>query len=161
MKSLIASIAILALVGLVVGVVAQAQEAAVTATVTVQNVTISVDDGVVEYGTLASNTSKDTLTLTDTQTVTNNGNVNVDLDIRGQDSNNWTLAGTTGTDQYIHKFSTNSFSTSSALTTSNQPLTTGIVPTGTQDFDLQITTPNPSTVFDSQSVNITVVATAS
>lgn len=134
----------------------------VTCTVTVQNISISVSDGTITYGTLGQNSTTNTCTLTDTQTATNNGNVTEDFNIKGQDSTSWTLAGTAGSDQYTHKFSTATCPTftGTALTTSYQSLATGIAESGTQDFDLEINTPNPSTVYTEQSVDITVQAVA-
>lgn len=139
----------------------------VSATVTTQNISVTVTDGTVNYGTLDSNTSKSTIAadLNDLQTATNDGNVNEDLNIRGQNSANWTLAAASGSDQYVHRFCTATCGTPptnfTALTTSYQSLTTNAAPAGSQTFDLQITTPNPSTVFTQQSVDVTVQAVAS
>lgn len=140
--------------------------ATVAATVTVQNISVSVSDGSVAYGTLGQNTTQDTCTgqLNDLQTVTNNGNVNEDFAIKGQDSSNWTLAATAGSDQYVQKFKNGAcatFSDGTALTTSNQSLATGIASSETASLNLQINTPNPSTVFTQQSVDVTITATAS
>jgi hypothetical protein len=138
----------------------------VSATVTTQNISVAVTDGTVSYGTLASNTSKSTIAadLNDLQTATNDGNLAEDFNIRGQNSANWTLAATTGTDQYVHRFCIASCGTPptnyTALTTSYQALATNKAPAGTQTFDLQITTPNPSTVYTQQSVDVTVQAVA-
>lgn len=161
MKSLIASIMILGLVGFVVGVMVQAaDESGVTATVTVQNISVSVSDGDVDYGTIAAGASKDTVTLSDSQTANNNGNVTETFNIRGQNTACvWTLAGASGDDQYVHEFSDDAFTTATALTTSNQTLASGVAAAGSQVFDLKITTPNPSSCFDQQSVNVTVQAT--
>jgi len=165
MKKLISSISVLALVGLSVAVAVGAAETSVTATVTVENIAISIDDGTVTYGVLLADTSEDTITLTDTQTVTNDGNVSVDLDIKGKDSASWTLSATNaGTDNYVHKFCSATCDSPptnyAALTTSYQDLANGVSAPGTQDFDLEITTPATSTNFDSQSVDVTVLATA-
>lgn len=144
-----------------------AQTGTVSATVTTQNISVTVSDGTVAYGTLGSNTSKSTIAsdLNDLQTATNNGNINEDLNIRGQNSANWTLAAVAGSDQYVHRFCTASCGTPptnyTALTTSYQTLATNRAPAATQTFDLQITTPNPSTVFTQQSVDVTVQAVAS
>jgi len=174
MKSLISSIAILGLVGMLVAVAAQgADTAGVTATVTVQNISVSVSDGAIAYGTLAASTSEDTTSsgLNDSQTVTNEGNVTETFNIKGSNSTNWTLAATTGvTDEYVHKFCTAGDGTGvpdpcdsgpvyTALTTTYQTLATSVAAAGTQLLDLQITTPSVSTNFDQQSVNVTVQAT--
>jgi len=163
MKSLIASICILAMFGMTLGMIAKAADTAtVTATVTVQNISVSVTDGTVTYGTLAQNSTKNTCDLTDTQTATNNGNVTENFNIKGQNSTNWTLGATAGSDIYTHKFSTATCPTftGTALTISYQSLATSIAPSGTKSFDLEINTPNPSTVFTVQSVDVTVQAVA-
>ena len=167
MRSLITSIAILALVGLVVGVAVQAaDEASVGATVTVQNISVSVDDGAVAYGTLAVDTIEDTTSSgkNDSQTATNNGNVTVDLNIRGTNSGSWTLASAAGDGEYAHKFCTtdcDSSPTWTALTTSNLTLVSAVGTSGSQEFDLQITTPTITSIYTVQSVDVTIQATAS
>lgn len=154
----------------VIGVVLSHQSAfagttaTVTSTVTVQNVSVSVSDGSISYGTLATNSSAGT-NGTDLQTATNNGNVTEDLNIKGQNSANWTLGATAGADQYTHKFCVTSCATAptnyTALTTSYQSLKTSLATSGTQTFDLYITTPTSSTNFTQQSVDIIVQAVAS
>jgi len=137
--------------------------ATIAATVTVQNISVSVSDGTIAYGTLGSNSSAGT-NGTDTQTATNNGNVAEDFNIKGQNSGSWTLGGTAGADQYVHKFCTATCGSAptnyTALTTSYQALANSVAASGTQTFDLYITTPNPSTVFTQQSVDVTVQAVA-
>ena len=173
MKSLIASIAIVAVVGMAVGVGVQgADTASVAATVTVQNISVTVADGTVAYGTLGVSTSKDTTSggLNDTQVATNNGNVAENFAIKGSNSANWTLAGAAGADAYVHQFCTagtgspdpcDATPTYTALTTVNQTLASSVAVSGTKRFDLKITTPTSSTNFTEQSVNVTVLATAS
>lgn len=147
-----------------------ATEGAVTATVTVQEISITVSDGSVAYGTLAVNTSKDTTSggLNDTQTATNNGNVTENFLIRGQNSVNWTLQAAAGVDQYVHQFCKtgtgapdpcDATPTYTALTTVNQTLVNTVAASGTQKFDLKVTTPTSSSNFSQQNVNVTVVAT--
>jgi hypothetical protein len=126
-------------------------------------ISVSVSDGAVAYGTLPLNTSKSTCTseLNDAQIVTNNGNVTENFLIRGQNSANWTLAATAGTDQYVHKFlngTCSTFSGGTALTTSDQTFATGIPPNGTAILNLQITTPTATNYFTQQSVNVTITA---
>ncbi len=138
--------------------------------ITIQAAVVSVTittDGTIAYGMMAANTSKSTLPgeLNDIQTAENNGNVTENFNIKGQDSTNWTLAGTAGSDQYVHKFCNDTTADCTtpptnytALTTSYQALDTGIIVNGTVDIQLQITTPNPSTVFTEQSVDVTIQA---
>ncbi len=144
-------------------VVLSSTTATVTATVTVQNISVSVSSGTISWGTLGSNTASST-NAAYTQTATNNGNVAEDFNIKGQNSTNWTLAGTNGTDQYVQKYCTATCGTAptnyTALTTNYQTLATNKAASGTQTFDLYILTPNPSTVFTQQSVDITVQAVA-
>lgn len=161
-KEFLTVISLVALVGLVVGVTAQgADTASVGATVTVQNISVSVSDGVVSYGTLAAGASKDTVALIDTQTATNNGNVTETLNIRGTNSAAWLLAGTaSGAANYKHEFSKDAFATAgTALTLSNQNLASAVAAGGSQAFDLKITTPPAASDFTPQSVNVTVQAT--
>lgn len=137
--------------------------ATVSATVTVQNISVTVSSGTVSWGTLGSNTASSTNPAY-TQVVTNAGNVAEDFTVKGQNSANWTLAGTAGSDQYVEKFCNTSCSSAptgyTALTTSNQSLATNIAASGTANLDLYLLTPNPSTVFTSQSVDVTITAAA-
>jgi hypothetical protein len=168
-KKLIAATSILGLVGMLgVYSVAFASTATVAATVTVQNIALTVADGTVAYGTIPSNTTRSTCSgeLNDAQTVTNTGNVSENFLIRGQNSANWTLASTAGSNQYVHKALNGACTTfpgtgTITLTTTNQTLATGIAPNGTATLNLQVNTPNPSTVFTQQSVDATLTATAS
>ncbi|KKT34691.1 MAG: hypothetical protein UW23_C0031G0015 [Candidatus Collierbacteria bacterium GW2011_GWA1_44_12] len=145
-----------------VPIVLATDTATVTATVTVQNISVSVSPGTVTYGTLANNASADTNPAA-TQTATNNGNVAEDFFIKGVNTADWTLAGTAGSDQYVHKFCVATCGTPptnyTALTINDSALATAVATSGTQTFDLEITTPNPSTVYTEQSPNITVTAT--
>lgn len=138
-----------------------AQTASVTATVTVQNISVSVSDGIVSYGTLALNATTDT-NPADLQTATNDGNVTVDFNIKGADSAAWTLASTNGANQYVHSFCTAVCGTAPAnytpLTTNYQTLASGKAPAGTQTFDLYLLTPTTTSSYVQQSVDVTVQA---
>ena len=170
-KNLLLSIALVVAVGLAFyGVAIAATTAAVTATVTVQNIAISLNQSSLAYGTMSSNTASSTITLWAGAgiTATNDGNVTSDFDIYGADTASWTLAGAAGSDQYIHKFcndTDNDCTTPptnyTALTTSPQELKASVAAAGTTVFQLQITTPNPSTVYTQQSASVTVQASAS
>lgn len=160
------SVSLLALGLVFVGIAQAASSATVNATVTMQNVSVSVSDGSITYGTLAASTSKSTTAsdLNDGQTATNNGNVAEDISIKGQNSANWTLAGSAGVDQYVHKFCTGTCTTPptsySALTTNYQTLSSNLSASGTQTFDLQITMPSSSTTYTQQAVDVVVLAAA-
>ena len=126
-------------------------------------VSVSVSDGAVTYGTIPANSTKSTCTseLNDAQTLTNDGNVTENFNIRGQNSANWTLAAATGSDQYVQKFLNGTcsiFSGGTALTTSTQSFATGVAVSGTATLNLQINTPNPSSVYTQQSVDVTITA---
>ncbi len=150
---------------LVLSPIAIAQgEDTVDATVTFQNVSLSVADGVVAYGTLGASSTSGTVALSDTQTVTNTGNVNEDFTIRGTNSLGWTLAGTAGANAYVHRFCTATCGTPptnyTALTTSPATLATNAAPAATPTFDLHITAPTSSTSFTQQEVDVVVQASA-
>ena len=169
---------IVVLGGLLVGTGALATTTAtVSATVTLQNISVTVSDGTVAYGTLAVNTSNNTVPGTggmnadagDVQTATNAGNVAEDFNIKGQNSTDWTLASSAGVDQYVQKFCIASCGTYAsptggsftALTTSYAALGAGnFAASGTQTFNLLLTTPTSSTHFTAQSVDVTVQAVA-
>lgn len=146
--------------------VAAADTGVVTATVTAQNVSVTVADGTVSYGIVVLNTSKSTTAgdLNDLQTATNNGNVAEDLNIKGQDTAAWTLTASAGANQYTQKFCISSCTTYptnyTALTTSYQTLATNIATSGTRTFDLGLTTPTSTSSYTSQSVDVTVQAVA-
>lgn len=139
--------------------------AQVTATVTVQNVSVSVSDGSVSYGTLAASSTQDTTSsgVNNSQTASNDGNIAVQLNIRGQDTANWTLQNTPGTDEYRHDFCITDCDTTptwTALTTNYATLNASVAASGTQVFDLRIHTPVSSTSFVQQSAGVTVQAVA-
>lgn len=143
----------------------------VTATVTAQNIAITVTDGGVAYGTLALGGTADTTSgsKNDTQTATNTGNVSETFTIKGSNSAGWTLSGTAGSETYKHEFCTtgggapdpcDSTPTWTALTTSDQTLATGVVGSGTQKFDLKVTVPTSTAATSAQNVDVTVTASA-
>jgi hypothetical protein len=164
MKSLIATLCTLGVVGMVIGAaVLGATEATITATVTVQNISLSVSDGSIAYGIIPAGYSKSTCDLDDAQTVTNDGNVAEDFNIKGKDSENWTLADTAGTNQYVHKFATSPCPVTwggTALTTSYQTMATNIPVNGSVTLNLQITTPTATNYYTQQDVSVMVMAAA-
>lgn len=181
MKSFIATIAVLSLLTATIAVlnlltmpntmplampvgnvVFAASTSTVAATVTVKNISVSVSDGTIAYGTLGQNATS-TATLADVQTATNNGTVVETFNIKGSNSANWTLAAAAGSDQYVHKFCTSTCGTpptnyDTALTTDYATLKTNVAVNGTTTIDLMINTPNPSTIFTVQSVDVIVQA---
>lgn len=158
---------LIALLLMILGPVTRAATTAtVTATVTAQNISVSVSDGTVAYGTLSTSATQDTTSsgLDDSQTASNGGNVTEDFNIQGKNSTNWTLGNTAGSETYTHKFCTTTCDSSpiwTVLTTSYQTLATGISASGNQIFDLQIGTPTSTSNYTQQSVDVTVQAVAS
>lgn len=133
-----------------------ADTASVAATVTVQNISLSITDGSISYGTMSVGSSKSTADLSDTQSVTNDGNIAEDINIKGSNSANWTLASAAGADQYAHKFGVGL----TALTTNYQSLAGNLDVGNSQTFNLVLYTPTSSAVYTSQSVDVTVQAVA-
>jgi len=160
MKSSIATICILGLAGMVVGMAVQGAEQSVTATVTVQNISVTVSPNTIPYGTLPANTESDPSAVI---TATNNGNVTENFNIYGAATTpgGWTLGATAGNNVYVHKFSTDgTYTTWTPLTTSPQALATNITAgTGTDEFELKITTPTTTSDYSQQSAAVTVQAT--
>jgi hypothetical protein len=146
----------------------------VTATVTAQNISVSVTDGSVAYGTLGLSSSADTTSggVNDSQTATNDGNIAEDFNISSSNATGgtgWTIAGTIGADQYKHSYcNTGSGSpdpcdtgaTWNAITTAGayQTLGTNIATSGTSKFDLQISTPSSVSDYTLKSITVTVQA---
>jgi hypothetical protein len=150
---------------LLISSINSADNATINATVTPENLSITVSDGTISYGVLPlSGTANTTITgINDSQTTTNTGNVAIDINIRGTNSANWTLAAVAGSDQYTHKFCSINCDTTpvwTALTTSNQTLSTAVSAAGNSNIDLQLGMPTASTNFTQQSVNVVVQAVA-
>ena len=182
MKSLIASILVLGLVGFVVGVGTQAAD--VDVTVTPQIVSATVGDGDVDYGTLAAGDSAHTNTAAtpsgtalETQTITSTSNVSTDIVLRSSDAaktgelgvTNWALGGTAGTDIFVHSYdidatgtpSWNAFPDDGTFDNTNTaPVVTLVNNGNTATLDLKIDMPDTITETSVHSIDITVVATA-
>ena len=138
-----------------------ANEGAVTATVTAQNISITVDVTTVAYGTLAVTTESSPSVVI---TAANNGNVTETFNIKGSNSTNWILSNTAaGADTFMHKFakSQDVYVAYTALHNTNYTaLATGVAGiSGTQLFKLKLTMPNSTTFFGQQSTTVTVQAT--
>jgi len=162
-KQLIASIVILGLFGMIVGVAVKGADTdTVTATVTPQTVAVSVDVESVDYGVLDVNeTSAPSAVIT----ATNDGNVTEDFEIKGANSTDWTLSDTAvGANQFMHEFATDddSYVTYTALNdTTYDTLDTSVATSGTQLFKLQLKMPSSTTTTDTQSTTVTILATES
>jgi myosin-crossreactive antigen len=149
-----------------VPIVNAADEVSLSATVTVQNISVTVTDGSITYGTLStSGTANTTATgVDDSQTATNNGNVTEDFDIKGADTAAWSLAGSAGSENYAHNFCTSDCDGDpswTALTTSYQALATSVSTSGTQEFDLRINVPTSTSTYTEQTAQVWVLASAS
>lgn len=137
----------------------------VAATVTAINLSVSVTDGTIAFGTVALNTSTTTAGNTDTQVVTNDGS-DAKLNVKGSDATGgtgWTLnTSNASLDDYTLEVSTTTGSsymdlvdnvTYTTASTTFDSLTSG-------DLDFRLTTPNTSTDFVQKSVTITVQVVA-
>ena len=168
-KQFFASVMVLVLAAMVVGVGVNADtEAIVSATVTAELVSVSItSDGTVSYGTLALSTTKDTVALGQTQTATNSGNVTANFNIRSSDAissggTDWNLAASAGTNDFTHEFSVDGDSNWIAFDVVNANYSTlenSVLASGTTDFDLRIGTPVVSTDSVEHTVTVTVQAT--
>jgi len=138
----------------------------ITATVTAQNISISVSIGGTtpsfNYGTLGVGTTQNTVNLSKTIRASNDGNIAEKFNIEGANTTGcvWTLGSSAGTDQYKHEFSINSTFPGTALTASYQQLAASVAAASYQDFDLQITVPSSSSCYTTATAVVTVQATA-
>ncbi len=145
-----------------------AQTDTVSATVTVQNISVSVSDGSVAFGTLSTSATKDTTTngVNDSQTATNDGNITVDFEIKAADTTDWALGSTAGSETYTMKSCTSNCDTSPTWTSvgispSYVDLVTGVTASGNQTFDLQVGTPTSTSKYTEQTITVTVLASIS
>jgi len=158
---------VLVWVAIGIGAVVNGAADSVGATVTAQSVSVTVEDGVVAYSTVATSGTSDTLAgdLNDIQHAGNTGNVNIDLTINGMNSTSagagWTLADAAASETYAHKFSTDAGVAWIALATSAKNLDTALAAAQTQDFDLRIYTPTATTDYNEQTVDVTITSSAS
>ncbi len=140
-----------------------ASSAVVSATVTVQNISMTVASSTIAWGTLPAGTASSTNPAF-TNTLTNSGNVAENFLVKGQNSANWTLAATAGSDAYEEATCATSCTTAptgyTALTTTNATLASNVASLATSPLDLYIKVPTTSTVFTQQSVDITLTAVA-
>jgi len=112
MKSLLATICVLAIIGMAAGIatVKADTEGTVTATVTIGEVSVTIVPTTFNYGSVPFSASKESFDVID-EAGNNNikatvGTVQTDLDVRATSTAAWTLAATTDANQYIHKFAT-------------------------------------------------------
>lgn len=167
-KQFIASLCVLAMVGMAVGVGVKADDTGtVGATVTAELITISVTSGSVAYGILSTNTSEDTVSSSQTQVVANGSNVAVDLEVKSSDAiggTAWNLAATNeALNEFTHEFAPDgsaweTFDVDNNIYTS---LAGNIAATtGTQNLNLRIKTPSSVSDNIQKIITVTVLATA-
>ncbi len=133
----------------------------VTATVTAQNIALTVADGSVTYGVIGVGGSVATNAsgVNDSQDAVNVGNTASNINIKGQNATNWTLGGSPSSETYSHKFCTTNCDAGpswTALTTSYQTLKANLAVGGTQNFDLILYAPSSTTNYTQQTVDVTV-----
>ena len=133
---------------------------------------VTIDPENFSYGTMNDNTASSTLTLwSEAGIIATNGDAIADFYIYGANTTNWTLDAATSTpDYYTHKFcneTDNNCLASGpygasfiALTTSPQLLKGSVGIGETVAFQLSMHTPNPSSVYTTQSAIVTVQASA-
>ena len=166
MKSLIATICIVSIIGLTMGFVTRADEEPITATVTPINISInrSVGDGSIAYGYVDLNTEADS--TAEVQTYNNNGNQAAEVDVatsNAVDGTDW-IPDTANSvqDHYIHSFSTTSPQTWQILdaAASYEFASTTMDVGANLDIYLKIKTPQSVTAYDAKTITVTVRASA-
>lgn len=150
------------------GTISPGSTVAISGTTTISVLSISViltTDGAVAYGIVPISTSKSTITLSDTQIAQNDGSATENFNIKTSNATGgttWTLNSTPGTNQYVHKFSTNSGGGWTTFTTpdSYQTLATSVSVSGTVNIDLELTTPSSTSDYQQKSITVTIQAVA-
>lgn len=166
MRFFIITIGLIAIAGIMVTVVVTAVTSDITATATVENIALYIDDATIDYLTLATSGRASTTSdnLNDTQEVGNCGNNVADFAVEGNDSTNWTLETAIDTDKYTHRLCTTTCDTTPhwflMAEESYLTVTSSMAVHTTSSMDFAIQVPSGTTHYDSQSVNITVQASA-
>ena len=185
-RRILALLVALALVALVVpAAVFAADTDAVSCTVSVFLVSVTVTPGSVAYGTLAlgatNNTAKydathnpDGMATPQTQTITNTGTVNEDFGIRTSGAVgtiDWTLHATTpNVNIFTHAYSVadTEYTGTETITFTNWsasaasvPVATSVAPAGVKYLELEIGMPTSVTDAGNHTITVTVLATAS
>ena len=133
---------------------------------TLITISITVSDGGVSYGIVATTDDTTSSGENETQTITNNGDVNEDFNIIGYNStpDTWLLQSSAGDGIYAHKWciaDCDSTPSWTAITTGYTTLDTAVTPSGTTELDLQVTVPTANPGANQQNVNVTIQAVAS
>ncbi len=176
-KQFIASLCVLAVVGMAVGVGVKGADI-VDCTVTPKLIAVSVGDGSVDYGVLSfGNDTNDTLdgTAVETQTITNDSNVSADIDLKSTDATGTTpwelVSAMPGSEEFRHQYDidgTAGFAVWEDFPTDNNytitPVATLTKFGGADDsatLDLNIVMPSSSSDMSDHSITITARATES
>ena len=158
---------------LVIKVRAESLTGQVTATVTAQSISISLDNASVAFGTIGTTDTKDTTTgakgVNDSTTATNDGNIVEDFDIQASNSTNWDLETPAAPEVYTMKFCTDNCDAAPtwsmvgrAAHTEYARLASSVASASanTRVFDLQVGTPTTTTQTGEQAITVTVRAAA-
>jgi hypothetical protein len=160
-KKLLLSICVLTslLLGLSMSVEA-GDTSTVNATVTVLNISLTVSNATVAYGTRSIGATAIVPSPTNI-TVTNNGNVTEKFWVRGDDTlgGGWTLANSQGNNQYVHRFSTSGGGLFVELTKVNQQVAPLVDLGGDVQVYLNMDLPTATNVTTQQTAPVTFVAT--
>ncbi len=147
--------------------VAAAETGVVNCTVSGQLVSVTVSDGIVNYGVLALGASKDTLAsnLNDKQTATNTGTVTETFNISSSNADgatqDWTLADFSGENQFAHQYSVDNGGEWIPLTAGYQQLADSKTAESSTTFDLRLIMPTSTTDYGTHTITITVQAVQS
>ena len=165
-KDFIVNSLIVMFVGVVVvaAVVSADTTGVVTATVTAQNIAITVSDNSVSFGTLGLNSSKTTNQLApdDTQLAVNTGNVAAVFNILATSSPTWFITTddtNNDSNEFKLKWATDGGTIYTGLTYGYGLLATGVTALSTVNVDLEVTTPVTTTDYTQQSSTVTIQVT--
>lgn len=183
-REILALVAVVALLGLLVPVAVFSAESTVTCTVSAFLVSLSVDDGSVDYGVLALNQDRNTalydiapdnpngMDPPQTQTITNTGTVQEDFRVKTSNAigaTDWTLDLFKGADTFTHEYhwGTSQYDGLGSIgfqqwTAANSYLVAGVdvLPGHVRYLDLQIGMPMSVTDYGSHNITVTVEALA-
>ncbi len=136
-----------------------AEEKTVSATITPLVVSISVSPDTVTYGTRSAGVGEVT-SNPEKISVTNTGTVAQNLQIKGSNSasGDWTLALSAGTDQFVHRFSTNN-SSYTDMTTDYKNLQMNVIAGGAIDLYLRLVVPTVITKTNVQTLPVKILGT--
>jgi len=140
-----------------------APEGTVSCTVTAQLISVSVTDGNVSFGVVATSGTKNTIG-TETQTATNNGTVAEKFRIKSSNATGgtgWTLGASAGANVFTLAASIDGTSFPLAMTAADTyvDLVASVAAAASQTFDLQIGMPTSSDATQ-KTITVTILAEA-